>query len=223
MPTFLLIRHGENEYVKTGKLAGRLPGVHLNERGHQQAAKLAKALKDAPISAVYSSPMDRTMETAEPIADALNQDVIVRKGLLELDFGKWQDKKLSKLRKKELWKTVQSAPSHMRFPDGESFAEAQLRAANEIKALAAQHDDRELVVCVGHSDLIKLIVAYFIGLPLDQFQRLMISTASITTLFVGKSGAFLINMNHSVEPPKFPKPPQQKKAEPEKGKKKKKS
>ncbi len=207
MPIILLIRHGENEYTATGRMAGRLPGVHLNETGRAQAEKVAQMLKDAPIKAVYSSPMDRTMETAAPLAKALGLEVVPREGLLELDMGKWQGKTLKKLRKKKLWKVVQQAPSHVRFPGGETFAEAQLRITNEIKALCAQHDAKDVIACVGHSDMIKLAIAYFTGLPLDLFQRLVISTASITTMHIGESGAALVNMNHASEF-KFPKPPQ---------------
>jgi len=159
MPTILMIRHGENEYVKKGRLAGRLPGVHLNDKGRQQAVDLAKALAKAPIKAVYSSPLDRTMETATPIAQALGLEVIPREGLLEIDFGDWQNKTLKSLRRLKLWKVVQRSPSLMRFPEGESFSEAQHRAVREIENLCGMHKPEELFVCVSHSDLIKLVAA----------------------------------------------------------------
>ncbi len=209
MTTILLIRHGENDYVKKGRLAGRLPGVHLNENGRKQAEKLARVLSKAPIKAVYSSPLERTMETAQPIAEALDLEVIPRQGLLELDFGKWQDKKLKKLQKHKLWSTVQGRPSLMRFPAGETFAEAQHRIATELEALRKMHKNKDLIACVSHSDLIKLAVAYYLGLPLDLFQRLMVAPASISTLYLGKTHALLFNLNQSTGL-SFPKPKKKK-------------
>lgn len=195
MPTVLLIRHGENEYVKKGRLAGRLPGVHLNEKGQAQAAGVAVALKGKKLKAVYASPLERTMETAQPIAEAQGLDVIPREGLLEVDFGDWQDRTLKSLQRLKIWKTVQQQPSRMRFPNGESFAECQLRWANEIETLAGMHKKKDLIACVGHSDCIKLALAYFMGLPLDQFQKLVIQPASMSTLHFSEHGVALINMN----------------------------
>jgi probable phosphomutase (TIGR03848 family) len=195
MPLVLLIRHGENEFVKKGRLAGRMPGVHLNEKGQQQAKKLAEMLKNAPLKAVYSSPLERTMETAEPIAAALGLQVIPRAGLQEVDFGAWQNKTLKSLRRRRLWKTVQGAPSLMRFPSGESFSDAQNRMANEIQEICAQHKPQDMIACISHSDSIKLAVAYFIGLPLDHFQRLHISPASISGIMIGENGSGLLSLN----------------------------
>lgn len=195
MPLVLLIRHGENEYVKKGRLAGRLPGVHLNENGQQQAEQLAEKLKKAPIKAVYSSPLERTMETAQPIAAAHKLEVVPRDGLMEIDFGDWTDKTLKSLRRRKLWKVVQGSPSMLRFPNGETFAEAQLRIAQEILALCEQHGKKDLLVCVSHSDAIKLAVAYFIGLPLDQFQRLHVAPASISALMIGEQSSGLLSLN----------------------------
>lgn len=196
MPVVLLIRHGENEYVKKGRLAGRKPGVHLNEKGRAQAQALAEVLKDYPIKAVYSSPLDRTMETAEPIAEIKKLKVIPREGLLEVDYGTWQDKTLKQLSRRKLWRTVQSAPALATFPDGESFAEAQLRIATELTELARMHKRKDMFVCVGHSDMIKLAAAYYLGLPLDLFQRLIVQPASITTLHLAPDqGARLVNLN----------------------------
>ena len=198
MPTVLLIRHAENEYVRKGRLAGRLSGVRLNERGREQSDQLAEALKQAPIKAVYSSPLDRTMETAAPIGAAHGLEVVERPGLIELDFGDWQDKTLKSLRRRKLWKTVQSRPSLMRFPNGETFSEAQIRVAAEIVALVRQHKPKDLIACVSHSDLIKLAMAYYLGLSLDLFQRIMIAPASISTLFFGEGHVQVVNMNQTV-------------------------
>ncbi len=195
MPTVLLIRHGENDYVKKGRLAGRLPGVHLNDKGLAQAKNLALFFTDKPIKAVYASPLDRTMETAAPIAKSHNLKVISRDGLNEIDMGKWEDKTIKQLSRQKLWTTVQQNPSRFRFPEGESFAEAQLRIANEIESISGLYKQKDMVICVGHSDMIKLAVAYFIGLPLDKFQGLIVQPASITCLDFSKNRTVLVNLN----------------------------
>jgi probable phosphomutase (TIGR03848 family) len=198
MPIFLIIRHGENDYVKTGRLAGRIPGVHLNEKGRQQAQALGEKLAGAAIKAVYSSPLERAIETAQPIAQALNQEVIIRPDLIEMDFGEWQEKKLKGLSRLKIWKTVQGAPSRMRFPQGETFADAQHRICSELDALAKEHDPKDIVVCVSHSDPIKLAVAFFLGLPLDLFQRLSVAPGSITAMAIGETGSRLLTLNYDL-------------------------
>jgi len=209
MPTLLLIRHGENDYVKKGRLAGRLPGVRLNETGRKQAEELAKTLENAPLKAVYSSPLERAMETAEPVARVKGLEIIPRAGLIEVDFGDWQDQTLKSLQKLKLWKVVQGRPSMMRFPQGETFAEAQQRVVQEITTLAGMHESHDVIACFSHSDLIKLATAYFLGLPLDLFQRLMVGTASITTLHVHESFAVVANLNYSPNL-QFPQPSEEK-------------
>lgn len=195
MPVILLIRHGENEYVKKARMAGRLPGVHLNKTGREQAQSLAERLADAPIKAIYSSPLERAMETAEPIARALNQEILVREGLIETDIGEWTGKTLKSVRRLKIWRTVQSAPSLFRFPGGESFAETQHRMCQELEAICSKHDAKDVVACVSHADPIKLAAAYYIGLGLDNFQRLIVSPASITALHIGDAASQLINLN----------------------------
>ncbi|MCP4140377.1 MAG: phosphoglycerate mutase [Chloroflexi bacterium] len=198
MTTFLLIRHGENEYVAKGRLAGRLPAVHLNENGKKQAQNLAKILAKAPIKAIYSSPLERCLETAQPLADALKLDIIPREGLLEIDFGHWQDKTLKSLRRRKLWEIVQKYPSRMEFPEGETFVNAQTRATQEIEALSKLHTQKEMIACFAHSDIIRLILAHYIGTPLDLFQRIMVSPASISTIRLGEMGVQIFNINQSI-------------------------
>jgi probable phosphomutase (TIGR03848 family) len=208
MAIILLIRHGVNDFVGK-RLAGRLPGVHLNEKGQQQAQSIAEALKDAPLKAIYSSPLDRTMETAAPLAAALDLKVNPNPGLLEVDFGDWQGKTMGQIRRSRKWKTVQENPAEMRFPNGESFPEAQERIATALKGIAAAHDENEMVACFSHSDSIKLAVAYFLDMPMNAFQRIGVDTASITGIFISKEGKpFLINVNQrlSLEWPKEKKP-----------------
>ena len=198
MSTILLIRHGENDFVKKGRLAGRKAGVHLNTKGRAQADQLAKYLSNQSIKAIYSSPLERTMETAQPIATALGLKVIARPGLLEVDFGDWQDKTLKQLRRRKLWRVVQSTPSRARFPEGESFAEAQLRICKEIDNICTLHKPTDKIVCVGHSDMIKLTLTYYLGMPIDSFQRIIVMPASISTIHISDHGVHVINVNHVI-------------------------
>lgn len=196
MPTLLLIRHGENDYVKTGKMAGRLPGVHLNEKGQKQAQALGEALQDIPITAIYSSPLERAMETATPIANARKLQIIQNPDLMDTNVGKWQGKSLAALRLKKEWKIVQSAPSRFQFPDGESFLDLQWRIANVLEGIIKKYNKpKDIVAVVFHADPIKLAVSHFLGLPLDHFQKLSCDTGSLTMLQVGEAGANLVKLN----------------------------
>jgi probable phosphoglycerate mutase len=198
MPLILLVRHGENDYVKESRLPGRIPGIHLNKRGRKQAKRVAKFLKSAPIKAVYSSPLERTMETAQPIAKAHGLQVVPREGLIETDVGKWQGKKIKKLQKLETWRVIQLNPSRFRFPGGERIEDAQHRFVGELEHLAKVHAAQDMIVCVSHSDPIKLVVSYYIGLPLDMYQRLSVSPASINPLYIGELGSHLLALNYDL-------------------------
>jgi probable phosphomutase (TIGR03848 family) len=196
MPLLLLIRHGENDFVKTGKLPGRLPGIHLNERGKKQAEALAEALRDVPIKAIYSSPLERALETAEPIAKARNLPILQEPGLRDSDVGKWQGKSLKVLRLTNAWKVVQNAPSRFQFPEGESFIDLQTRIANALENIIRKHNKpKHIVAAVFHADPIKLAVSHFLGLPLDHFQRLGCDTGSVAVLYVNELGAHLLKLN----------------------------
>jgi broad specificity phosphatase PhoE len=196
MPILLLIRHGENDFIKTNKLAGRLPGVHLNARGQKQAEALGEALKDIPIRAVYSSPLERAMETAAPIASPRGLQIIPEPDLMDTNVGKWQGRSWKVLRRTKAWKIVQNSPSRFRFPEGESFPETQLRVANLLERIVQMHNKpQEIVAVVFHADPIKLAISHFISLPLDRFQRLGCETGSLSMLFVGESGANLVKLN----------------------------
>lgn len=195
MPVFLLIRHGENDYVKKGRMAGRTPGVHLNKTGRLQAQALAERLKDAPIKAIYSSPLERALETAAPLAEAKGLEVMPRLGLIETDIGDWAGKTVKSLSRLKVWRAVQFTPSRVNFPGGEAFRDTQFRICQEIEALAAQHDPKDLIACFSHSDPIKMAVAYYLGMPLDTFQRLAVSTCSINALMLGEHGCRLLTLN----------------------------
>ncbi len=196
MPLLLLIRHGENDFVKTGKLPGQTAGIHLNERGQQQAEALGAALKDVPLKAIYSSPLERAMQTAAPIANLHKLEIIQEPDLMDTDVGSWQGKSLKVLRLTKLWSIVQNSPSRFRFPDGESFAESQVRYVNVLERIIKKHNKpKDIVAVVFHADPIKLVISHFLGLPLDHFQRLSCDTGSLTALYVSESGANLLKLN----------------------------
>ena len=195
MPLLLLIRHGENDYTKTHKLAGRLPKVHLNEQGQRQAQALGDALISVPIKALYSSPLERAMETAKPIAKSVGVTIQKEKGLLETNVGDWQGKSLKRLYLHKHWKVVQRAPSRAQFPNGESFYECQARIVGTIDNILSRHKQKDIVACVFHADPIKLAVAHYLGLPLDQFQRLGCDTGSVSVLAIGEMGVHLMKLN----------------------------
>lgn len=196
MTLLLLIRHGENNFVKTGKMAGRIPGVHLNERGQKQAQALGEALLGVPIKAVYTSPLERAMETATPIAESHKLKIIQEPDLMDTDIGKWQGRSWKLLALKKEWKIVQHAPSRFRFPEGESFPECQLRIVNVLERIVQTHKKpQDVVAVVFHADPIKLAVAHFLGMSLDHFQRLGCDTGSVTALHVNEMGAHLLKLN----------------------------
>jgi len=199
MPIILLIRHGENDYVKTGKFAGRIPGVHLNEKGQQEAREIADGLKDVPLSAIYSSPLERALETAEPLAKTKKIKIAIADGLIETDIGDWMGMEVKKARKLPEWKNVQNSPSRFRFPKGESFQEEQTRLVNAMEKIIMEHKKDELVAIFSHADPIKLIIAYYLGMPLDHFQRLACGTGSISILNLDRSEVMLMGQN--LKPP----------------------
>ena len=193
----LLVRHGVT--ATTGIiLPGRAPGLHLSERGVVQAERVAQRLGELPRKpvALYVSPLERTRETAAPIAKALRLRAKFERGLLECDFGLWTGKKLHVLAKKPEWRAVQHAPSTFRFPEGESFTELQLRMWTTLERIAAQHRNRTVVV-VSHADPIKAAVTYAQGVPLDLFQRTVISTCSISAIGFTNSTPVVLSVNNT--------------------------
>jgi probable phosphomutase (TIGR03848 family) len=186
--TILFVRHGTTATTGT-VLPGRAPGLHLSERGITEAGDVAERLKELTLkpSAIYVSPLERTRETAAPIAKALRLKPIVERGLLECDFGLWTGKRLATLARRAEWRTVQHAPSTFRFPEGESFVEMQLRMWETVSAIAKRHAHRTVVV-VSHADPIKAAVTYAQGVPLDLFQRTVISPCSVSAVaFTGST------------------------------------
>ena len=190
----LLVRHGQTP--TTGKLLpGRAPGLHLAEQGVQQAQRAAARIAELPkVDAVYASPLERTRETAAPIAKATGQRVRVDKGLLECDFGDWTGGKLAALRKRPEWSTVQRFPSGFRFPGGESFSEMQQRMVSTVERLAAEHRG-QTVVAVSHADPIKAAMAHWLGTHLDLFQRIVVSPCSVSAVLLSPGGPVVLAVN----------------------------
>lgn len=189
------MRHGATATTGT-ILPGRAPGLHLSERGIAQAEAVAVRLGELtkkPV-ALYVSPLERARETAAPIAKVLKLRPFIDRGLLECDFGTWTGKKLSLLSRKAEWKTVQNSPSTFRFPDGESFGEMQQRVWSTLEKLARTHRGRAIVV-VSHADPIKAAVTYAQGVPLDLFQRTVISTCSVSAIGFTSGGPVVLTVN----------------------------
>ncbi len=192
----ILVRHGHTP--TTGKiLPGRAKGLHLSELGKEQASKVATNLSMLDnVTAVYASPMERTLETAKPIASAFGLKVQRNRGLIEADFGKWTGRKLSDLRKLSDWQIVQKNPSLFRFPDGESFIELQSRMVETITRISDKHRG-EIVIAVSHADTIKAFLTAMLGTPLDLFQRLHISPCSVSPVILGNGSPFVLAVNAS--------------------------
>lgn len=199
MTVVYLIRHGQNDYVEQEKMAGWLPGVHLNDVGREQAVRVADALKSRKLQAVYSSPLERAAETAEAIAAAQGLEVVSLAGLGEINIGRWQGLSLRAARRRKLWPTIQHTPSLARFPEGESFLEAQSRIVDTVETIRPNHSGA--IACVSHADPIKLAIAHYVGMPIDSFQRLEIGPSSISELIIKDGSARLIRLNVILQPP----------------------
>lgn len=188
MATIILVRHGENNWVKEHRLAGWLPGVHLNDNGREQAAAAAARLSQLPIKAVYSSPLERCLETAVAIAQPHNLPITELAAIGEVRYGRWEGEAIKTLSQEKTWHAVQHFPSRFRFPEGEALREAQFRAIQALEHLAQTHA-QEWIVVVSHADLIKMVLAHYLGIHLDLFQRLVISPASVSVIALMEHGA----------------------------------
>lgn len=182
MTTFLLIRHGLCDAVGQS-IAGRSPGVHLNQAGKQQAARLAERLADLALAGLYSSPLERALETAQPIAVRHALQIQTLQGLNEIDFGEWTGRSLADLDQLSGWRTFNSLRSGSRIPGGENMAEVLARAVGEIDRLGQLHPGPStLVAVVSHGDVLRTLLAHALGISLDLMQPLELSPASISII-----------------------------------------
>ncbi|MBI4786806.1 MAG: DUF3090 family protein [Chloroflexi bacterium] len=214
MTVLLLVRHASNDYVKEGRLAGWTPGVHLNAAGQREADALAQRLNHIPIAAIYSSPLERAVETAQAIGLCQHLEVQIRPALGELGTGEWTGKLIKELEGAELWKQVQTAPAAVRIPGGESFAEMQTRMVAALDAIVAAHPN-QVVAVVSHADPLKSAIAHYLSMDLNQFQRIAISPASVTVFFFGEHSPVLFRLNDSAKLPSFKIEPPKPKSTPE--------
>jgi probable phosphomutase (TIGR03848 family) len=193
MAVLVLVRHAVTD--QTGnRLYGRRPGVHLSARGRDQSTEVARRLAGLPIAAVYSSPLERCMETAEPIADALGLQVDQEAGIIEADTGAWTGRTFAQVGRTQLWRRMLAMPSTARLPDGESATEVQARTVRALDAITERYPN-ESVVVVSHGDPIRMAVAHYAGLHLDLFQRLEVAPASVSMVATGEQGPRLLRLN----------------------------
>jgi probable phosphomutase (TIGR03848 family) len=195
MATLFLIRHGLT--AQTGKvLYGRTAGIALDDRGRAEADALTGRFSDVRLTAVYSSPLERCVQTVEPLAAAQRLRVVPREELVEMDTGAWTGRPLAQLRRTRLWETVQRTPSSFAFPGGgEDFPSAQRRAVQEVERIARRHRKGRVAVAT-HGDIVRVLIAHYTGVPLDRFQRIVIDTASVSVLGLdghGRAAVLLVN------------------------------
>lgn len=193
MTKFLLIRHATTNAV--GKsLSGRLPGIDLNDAGRAQAQLLAERMRNLPVAAIYSSPLERAVQTAAPIAAALDLTCNIAEDFVEIDFGKWTNKQFTELENDADFQRFNTFRSGTRIPGGETMQEAQSRMLRGLEKLASDHPE-ETVAVISHSDVIKSAIAYYAGIHLDMFQRIEISPASISVLEIYNDFARILSLN----------------------------
>jgi len=197
MATFFLIRHGPHDLLGR-TMAGRMPGVHLNAEGQRQAEQLAERLAAVPIRAIYSSPLERSQETAVPLAARLGLPVQTSEALGEIDFGDWTGRTFQELQEIPRWRQFNTYRSGTRIPQGEMMLEAQARIVGEMERLRELHPHDHLAL-VGHADPLKAAVAYYLGVPLDLFQRIEISPASVSIVALSDFGPQIVRLNDTGE------------------------
>jgi probable phosphoglycerate mutase len=200
----LLIRHAKNDWVGE-RLPGQTPGIHLSEEGREEAAVLAGRMADYPLDALYASTLERAQETAAILAKPHGLPVGDLPDLVDLDTGDLTGMSIKEAQKQPVWIGIQAFPSITRIPGGESLWDLQVRVVRALEGVRRRHEGG-VVAVVAHSDVIKVAVAHYVGLPLDLFQRLVISTTSVSLLLFTDHGARLVTMNNTAELPR-PEPP----------------
>lgn len=190
MGTVILVRHGRSTANKEHTLAGRTPGIGLDETGQRQANALVERLAACTIRAIVSSPLERCQSTVGPLATARNLPIVIDERLNEVDYGAWAGRPLADLRAEPDWRIVQDHPSAMVFPDGESLAAASARAVAAVREHAASEEPGAVVLC-SHGDLLGSIVADALGMHLDLFQRLIIGPASVSVIRYAPTRSFV--------------------------------
>jgi broad specificity phosphatase PhoE len=197
MTTFFLIRHASCSGLGR-TLWGRTPGICLNEEGKLQAQRLAEKFRGITLQAIYSSPLERTLETAETLAYSMKLEVHRDNAFNEINFGQWTGKSFDTLSSDERWHRFNSEREATRIPGGESFPEVQNRAVNALYAIHSQTDNANVAI-VSHADVIKAVVGYFTATPIDLLQRIEISPCSVSIIAIDKESARLLTINNCCE------------------------
>jgi len=197
LTSFILVRHAVHD-LADGVLAGQTAGVHLSPHGEQQAQHLVDRLAALPIAAIYSSPLERTMQTAKVLASRRSLLVQASDSFAEIDFGEWSGKRFDELDNDPRWQAWNSFRSSAPLPNGGLMLAVQLRAVAALQSLCRQYPD-QVVAIVSHADVIKAVVAHYLGIHLDLFQRIEISPASATIISVYDRGARVIRLNDTGE------------------------
>ena len=201
MATVILVRHGRTTANSSGVLAGRSPGVTLDELGREQAARAGERLAPLPLAAVVSSPLERCRETAREIVTRQERRLRVRqeRGIVEVDYGTWTGQGLEALSKEPLWQTVQQHPAGATFPEGESMAAMATRAVATVRrwdgTVSDEHGPDAVWVAVSHGDVIKSVLADALGMHLDVFQRIVVDPASVSVVRYTSGRPFVLTMN----------------------------
>ncbi|MEU5975370.1 histidine phosphatase family protein [Streptomyces sp. NPDC047315] len=199
MATLILVRHGRSTANTAAVLAGRTPGVHLDERGAAQAAGLAGRLAGVPLALAVSSPLERCRETLQPLLDARpGLDLRIDERIGECDYGDWSGRKLAELAGEPLMEVVQHHPSAAAFPGGESLRGMQQRAVEAVREwndrVDAEHGEDARYLMCSHGDVIKSVVADALGLHLDLFQRIHVDPCSVTVVRYTRTRPFLVRL-----------------------------
>lgn len=189
-----IIRHGDNDSLGN-YLPGRKPGIHLNEAGLIQANTVAESLRNTGIQKIYSSPLERAVETAQPLAGQINLSIQLEPDLLEMDAGEFTGTLFPELKEMELWNKIRQDPVHNGFPGGEKFPEAQQRVWGAIERIHQSHHAEDVVAVFSHADCIKMIVTRAMQMPLSFFPRLGVDPASLTILGFKKETIWLGGLN----------------------------
>jgi probable phosphomutase (TIGR03848 family) len=197
--TLILLRHGRSSANTSGVLAGRSPGVQLDDTGKGQAWALAQRLKPLPLAAVVSSPMERCQQTVAPLLAGRDLTVEVDERLAEVDYGDWTGSEIKTLAKEPLWRVVQQHPSAAVFPGGEGLAAMQARAVAAVRrhdaAIAAAHGPHAVWLVCSHGDVIKAVLADALGMHLDAFQRIVVDPCSVSVVQYTETRPFVGRMN----------------------------
>ena len=201
MATVILLRHGRTTANAGGTLAGRLPGVRLDETGREQARLVGERLAAVPLAAVVTSPLERCKQTARAVLERQTGGprLVTERAISECDYGEWQGRAIKELAKEPLWRTVQTQPSAAVFPGGESMQGMQARAVEAVRRhdaeVEAEHGPGAVWVAVSHGDIIKSLLADALGMHLDLFQRLHVDPASLSIVRYTATRPFVLGLN----------------------------